>query len=184
MTQTKSFLHKELKTSNERQPNKLSYEELCPNKSTKSKADELGLTTDLMQEKIDIPDINSLDPELIFSKKQAKDTNIFTCLQKWEGTVLSVSEKIFDAKLNDLSNENNPDEYAELKKFMISNEQSKLLEPGAIFYWYLGYLDQHDGRRIKNIIIFKRAPTWTKKMKNDVLRTAKQLNEFLNSRQS
>lgn len=84
----------------------------------------------------------------------------FVSLQKWEGIVIEVKKDIFLARLHDLTKEN-PEEEAEFPLEEISPEDKKLLQPGAIFYWNIGYLDSRTGQRKRESIIrFRRIPAW------------------------
>lgn len=86
----------------------------------------------------------------------------FISLQKWEGVVIEVMKDYFLAKLNDLTIKG-PDEEAEFPIEEISEEDRKLIKPGAVFYWNIGYHDSHRGQRTRvSIMRFRRLPAWRK----------------------
>jgi len=88
-------------------------------------------------------------------------THNFRLLQKWEGFVLQVRKDAFVARLID-QNHDGPDEEAEIPLEEISEEDQALVQPGAIFYWSIGYLDSRGGQRIRaSVIRFRRLPAWT-----------------------
>jgi len=86
----------------------------------------------------------------------------FILLQKWEGIVTQVKKDSFFARLTDLSEEG-PDEEAEFPVEEIPASDRKLVTPGAVFYWCIGYLDTVHGQRIRaSAVRFRRLPVWTK----------------------
>ena len=97
----------------------------------------------------------------------------FVSLQKWEGTVIEVMKDSFIARLQDLTQEG-PDEEAEFSIEEVSEDDKHLVEPGAIFYWNIGYHDSRSGqRRRSSIIRFRRLPAWTKEDIETAKREAK-----------
>lgn len=87
----------------------------------------------------------------------------YRLLQQWEGVVLEVYEDYFIARLHDLTGKY-PDEEAEFSFEEISENDKELLEPGAFFYWNIGYHESKSGQRTRSSIIrFRRLPAWTKK---------------------
>ncbi|MFQ5799628.1 MAG: hypothetical protein ACE5H0_13180 [Bacteroidota bacterium] len=86
----------------------------------------------------------------------------FVLLQKWEGIVTQVGKDSILARLSDLS-EKGPDEEVELPIEEIPPSDRKLVAPGAVFYWCIGYLDTVHGQRIRaSAVRFRRLPVWTK----------------------
>ena len=86
----------------------------------------------------------------------------FISLQKWEGVVIEVRKDSFLSRLHDLT-EKNPEEEAEFPLEEVTDEDKKLVKPGAIFYWNIGYLDSRTGQRKRESIIrFRRLPAWRK----------------------
>ena len=84
-------------------------------------------------------------------------------LQQWEGAVLEVGETTFTARLVDLTGER-PEEELELDKAELSDFDLDLLEPGAIFYWTIGYRRQlpRGARSRESLIRFRRLPAWSR----------------------
>lgn len=58
--------------------------------------------------------------------------------QEWKGVVLSHDKDTFTARLEDKSNSNYPDEEVILSLEEIPKQEQKLIEPGAMFSWYIG----------------------------------------------
>jgi len=98
--------------------------------------------------------------ELEVRRKLEKETLI--AMQKWDGVVLDVRETSFVARLVDVSG-NHPDEEIELEKDELSPFDLELLEPGAIFYWTIGYRQLLPmGERVRESRIrFQRLPAWS-----------------------
>ncbi len=88
----------------------------------------------------------------------------FKILQIWDGRVVDVGNKEFSAIITDKTNPNLEDELVTMDIDEISPADSTLLEPGAVFYWSIGYAD-HKGRgRVKESKIrFRRLPGWSQK---------------------
>lgn len=94
--------------------------------------------------------------------KPIKTQSKFTALQKWEGFVLDVGEETFTARLVDLKNEEIEEE-AEIYLTEVTEEDYPFLQPGAIFYWSIGYLDHYSGQRFNTgMIRFRRLPRFSK----------------------
>lgn len=103
----------------------------------------------------------------------------FLSLQKWEGIVLEVKEDSFLARLIDLTEEG-PEEEVELPLEEVSEDDRKLVKPGAIFYWNIGYHDTSRGQRIRSSMIrFRRLPVWQKAEIDDTKRKAKRLRDAI-----
>lgn len=87
----------------------------------------------------------------------------YRLLQQWECVVLEVYEDCFISRLHDLTGKY-PDEEAEFSFEEVSEIDMELLEPGAFFYWNIGYHESKSGQRTRSSIIrFRRLPAWTKK---------------------
>jgi hypothetical protein len=84
-------------------------------------------------------------------------------LQSWEGVVLEVRDKTFTVRLVDLTGDR-PEEEMELEKEELSDFDLELLEPGAIFYWRVGYRRQlpRGARERVSLVRFRRLPAWSK----------------------
>ena len=91
---------------------------------------------------------------------KALSRNTFISLQEWEGIVEKVKEESFDARLVDLTR-NNPDEVLEdFPLDDISEEDRRLVAPGAVFYWCIGYHVRKGQRSRTSEIRFRRLPVW------------------------
>lgn len=87
----------------------------------------------------------------------------FDLRQQWEGTVVELSGDGFTVNLRDLTNPAGPEESAELFLEDVSEGDRAAVEPGAIFYWSVGYEDTPRGRERKSIIRFRRLPGWSRR---------------------
>ncbi|GAA4929090.1 hypothetical protein GCM10023204_40910 [Actinomycetospora succinea] len=85
----------------------------------------------------------------------------FVPLEGWEGVVESVSDGSFGARV--LSMDLLADEETvELPLREVSDEDLRLVEPGAVFYWTIGYAITRGGqRRRESLLRFRRIPTVT-----------------------
>jgi hypothetical protein len=87
----------------------------------------------------------------------------FELRQQFEGTVLSISQDEFEARLMDRTRPSNPNEIASFSLLDVSEGDRELLQPGAVFYWSIGYRIQPWGQRERSSIIrFRRVPVWTR----------------------
>jgi hypothetical protein len=86
----------------------------------------------------------------------------FRTLQKWEGYVIEVRKDTFLARLTPIVGEG-LDQEAEIYLEEIEKDDHALIEPGAVFYWSIGYLDRPSGRSRTSVIRFRRLPVWTKR---------------------
>lgn len=97
---------------------------------------------------------------LIYFLPEHKRASNFKSLQKWRGTVLEVYKDCFLARLVDIQ-QDTADEEAEIYLTEISDEDLSLIEPGAVFYWSIGYhVDPSGQRKRSSIIRFRRLPEW------------------------
>ncbi len=82
---------------------------------------------------------------------------------EWEGTVVSLADDSFRARLRDLSGET-PEEYADFSLASVSDDDIALVVPGAIFHWFVGYRIEASGQRgTWSGIRFRRLPRWGKR---------------------
>lgn len=102
----------------------------------------------------------------------------FTALQKWEGYVTEVGPDTFHARLIPILGEGS-DLDAEMWIEEIAEEDRALIQPGAIFYWSIGYLDRPSGRQRTSIIRFQRLPTWNKRELETARTEVAKLKELL-----
>ena len=89
--------------------------------------------------------------------------------------MLEVGESSFLARLIDATGEN-VDEEVSLAKEELSGFDLELLEPGAIFYWTIGYRQKVRGARERvSRIRFRRLPAWTPQQLDEARERAAQL---------
>jgi hypothetical protein len=85
----------------------------------------------------------------------------FSVIQKWEGYVLEVMEDAFWARLHTLVGEAE-DLDAEILLNAVDRDDLSLVEPGAVFYWSIGYRDDENAQRTQaSSIRFRRLPAWS-----------------------
>jgi hypothetical protein len=101
----------------------------------------------------------------------------FQAMQKWEGHVIWVGEDSFGARLVPIVGEG-PDQEAEILTEEMAADDSNLIEPGAVFYWSIGYLDRPSGRLRVSLLRFRRLPVWTKDELEQADRKAKKLRDL------
>jgi len=107
--------------------------------------------------------VESGSSSIHFLKRNIKKPVAFNSLLKREGTVMSIMENYFTAKLVDLAYEA-VDEIADFPFDEISDDDKSLLKEGAIFYWNIGYKLLPTGQKERSSIIrFRRLPAWTRK---------------------
>lgn len=109
-----------------------------------------------------LDEINAKRETVIPYLKPIKTQSKFTALQKWEGFVLKVDKETFTARLIDIKNQG-VEEEAEIYLTEVTEEDYPLLQPGAIFYWSIGYFDHYSGQRFNTgMIRFRRLPGFSK----------------------
>ena len=84
-------------------------------------------------------------------------------LQEWEGYVKEVGDETFTVELVDLTDYHpNETEETGLPKSDLTTDDLKLLRPGAIFRWLIGYFFLPHGTKLRvSSIVFRRLPVWT-----------------------
>jgi hypothetical protein len=102
------------------------------------------------------------DQLLFFPPHSRPVTERFNALQKWEGYVIEVGQETFWARLTPIRGEG-PDQEAEIYLDALDDADRALIEPGAVFYWSIGYLDKPSGRLRASLIRFRRLPKWTER---------------------
>ena len=125
------------------------------------------------------PSIKKIDIRPLI-KPKALLQDKFILLQSWQGVVEKRSENAFFVKLYDLTTKGIVEE-AEISLDEVSREDLKLVAPGAIFYWNIGYRDSiRDGQRIRaSEILFRRLPAWTEGEINEAEREAARISSEL-----
>lgn len=107
---------------------------------------------------------------------QAREGVRFEVLQQWEGTVFEVLPAgEFTAVLRERQAES-PEEMATFSVDQVSADDLKLLAPGAVFYWSIGYETKPSGQRtLVSKIRLRRLPVWTRRDLKRVEERAKSL---------
>lgn len=106
----------------------------------------------------------------------------FKTLQKWEGVVDCKNGDTFVARLKSIKGDSGQKE-TEAKIFIedVPQNDRKYIEPGAVFYWSIGYLDKRSGQRMRGSIIrFRRLTSWTKKDTASAKRKMVEIRELIN----
>lgn len=100
----------------------------------------------------------------------------FEVLQKFEGSVLSLTADSFVARLIDRT-KSGPEEEAEIPLAEVMPGDLELVRPGAAFYWVIGYRREAHGQLSRSSVIrFQRVPSWSAA---DVGRAKKDAETFL-----
>jgi len=85
----------------------------------------------------------------------------FDVLQRFEGTVVSVTGDSFVGRLLDKTNPG-PEEEAEISLDEVMPGDHALVKPGAVFYWVIGYERKAHGQLSRSSVIrFQRVPSWS-----------------------
>lgn len=100
----------------------------------------------------------------------------FQLLQQWEGQVKEVTADSFVAIISDMTNPGNEEEEVEIGLEEVAPDDIRLLRPGSLFYWAVGY---EDGRGVPrqrvSRIRFRRLPGLTTR---DVARAKETARKF------
>lgn len=109
------------------------------------------------------------------------DPHRFLAKQKWEGYVTEVGPETFWARLILLSGEGG-DQDAEIYLEEVDREERSLIEPGAVFYWSIGYLDGPSGRARTSQIRFRRLPAWHQRELEEAITRSAELHDLFDAR--
>lgn len=111
------------------------------------------------------------------NRKKVEGIDIFESLNKWEGFVTEVKEDYFCARIKDLTNDRSLEEYVEFSFSEVNEDDIKLINEGAIFYWTIGYHVSSSGQKTRSSLIrFRRLPAWSK---NAIDQREKKVNQIL-----
>ncbi len=102
-----------------------------------------------------------LESLLLSSPALPEVREFFLAIQKWEGYVVEVDRDTFRARLAPIVGEGS-DQEAEIYMEEVAPADRGLIEPGAVFYWSIGYFDRPSGRLRASMLRFRRLPVWTK----------------------
>ena len=148
-----------------------------PNVSLATEESQEAFVSDLARGPTEAPG-KVIELPRVVRKPQVTDKpqHRFRVLQKFEGTVLEISEQECRALVRDLTSPG----YVEEVTFSteeISASDRDLAVPGAIFYWNLGYDDHIEGQRYRSsAIIFRRFPAWREK---DLIKAKKKAESLI-----
>jgi len=122
-------------------------------------------------------EINGLvDKVIVKVPYPAPPLSRFELLQQWEGEVRQVDSDEFTAVIRDLTNSRSPEEEVTLPKDEISSGDIGLVQPGAIFYWIIGYRVSPDGQKTRTSDLrFRRLPAWSAR---EIKRASERTLEF------
>ncbi|MDD5274519.1 MAG: hypothetical protein PHR16_00360 [Methylovulum sp.] len=99
--------------------------------------------------------------------------------QRWRGVVVSSNEEELTVQLEDSTNSENPNELVVLSRDEIDAKDQILIEPGALFDWYIGYRQgQKYSRERFSTIRFRRLPPWTAAEIRDAEKLAGEYADF------
>lgn len=98
---------------------------------------------------------------VVWPLSQPRPREHFKALESWEGCVLAVEEEAFRARVT--SSTSGQEEEAEFPLEELDEEDVALVQPGAVFYGSIGYLDRPTGRIKASVIRFRRLPAWTRR---------------------
>jgi len=103
----------------------------------------------------------------------------FALLQEWEGYVLDISLDSFTATLYDVTEDRGlADEEAEFPLDELSELDKRLLKPGAVFRWLIGYRIKASGKERTSRLVFRDLPHWRQK---DFIRLESKAQEISDS---
>lgn len=98
------------------------------------------------------------------------------------GSVDCKNGDTFVARLKSIKGDSGQKE-TEAKIFIedVPQNDREYIEPGAVFYWSIGYLDKRSGQRMRGSIIrFRRLTSWTKKDTASAKRKMVEIRELIN----
>lgn len=107
------------------------------------------------------------------------DQSQFVSLQKWQGIVIEIKKESFIARLKNLT-ENGIEEQSEILLAEVSEDDKRLLKPGSVFYWNIGYRISSLGQRTRaSMLRFQRLPLWTNEEIGRAKKRALKLRKFI-----
>jgi hypothetical protein len=118
------------------------------------------------------------DQIMLFPPPPTLPQESFTLFQKWEGYVIEIGRETFSARLTPLEGQGS-DQIAEIYLDEVGEIDQDLLEPGAVFYWSIGYRRRPSGTKERSSIIrFRRLPNWTRYELKRAERRAQEIDEL------
>jgi hypothetical protein len=119
-----------------------------------------------------------IDPAVVLPPQRETDRNLLP-LQQWEGVVTRVSTEEFTVTLRDITHPETPEEEATVPIAEITREDRRLLVPGAVLYWNIGYQTIRASGQIQRVseIRLRRLPAWSARDIDRVAQRARALRE-------
>lgn len=130
-----------------------------------------------------VEDNSYLTPRRMPVREPVRRPNIrvqarFDSLQRWEGRVAEVTKSSFTAITVDLAAA--IEEEVEFGLDEVSRDDLDLVEPGAVFYWSIGYRTEPSGERSRcSVLVFRRLPAWSSRDITLAVQRAKSLKNRL-----
>ncbi len=104
-------------------------------------------------------------------------------LQQWEGEVRTVDADEFTAVIRDLGSAHAPEEEVTLAREEVSDGDLQLVQPGAIFYWAVGYRISPGGQKTRTSeLLFRRLPAWSRRQLERARERAREFERVLGIR--
>jgi len=98
-------------------------------------------------------------PPVFLPRRSVEPRTHFIVLEKREGIVLEIGEGEFEARLIDILADE-PEVTATFSFQDLSEDGRRLLKPGAVFYWNVGYSVSPSGQRSRVAdLVFRRLPS-------------------------
>lgn len=106
-------------------------------------------------------------------------------LQEWEGRVLRLEGRFLFARLVDITaGDKDETEEVQLPIDDVTEADQKLLKPGAVFRWVLGYSYANGRKERFARVVIRRLPVWTEKEMREADTEADELHDALFGNQS
>lgn len=104
----------------------------------------------------------------------------FEVLQQWECVILEVRDDCVYCQMHDLTDESNPEEFAELLLSEFNEYDRPILSEGAVFYWSVGYIHRSNGQiRRSSQLRVRRMPAMTSSKRAEISMRVQQLRGLI-----
>lgn len=114
-----------------------------------------------------------------FNIVNAYSNKIEIIKQLWNGTVIDCNDQELIARLEDLTNPSNPDEFVTLSIEEIDDKEQPLIQKGAMFMWHIGYRQGSNYPKERfSKIRFRRLPKWSFREIQEAEKLAKEYTNF------
>jgi len=128
--------------------------------------------------------VNSLEAAMLLPKQRPlvrREAVSFFPLQEWEGSVIDINDDFFTARLVDLTAKSKTaSEEADFPIEDLSEGDLKLLKPGAVFRWIIGYQRSRGGTKKRTSqIVFRYLPQWTRSDRSEAAQQALKFSESI-----